>query len=228
MTGFQYQEINAGAFRLASWQRISDPAGVYKIYIEGDGHAFDSRGRATDDPTPRADLVRRLAMADPDPNIVYLARPCQYIKGEICAQRHWTTARFAPEIIFAIHDAVRKITGKNPVVLIGYSGGAQVAGLITVSKQGLNVRKIITIAGNLDHEAWTRYHKLPPLNESMNLDSYRRQFAAVKQVHYVGENDDIIPPRLVKEFVENNAAVIVVRGADHASGWEKYFSLNKL
>lgn len=48
---FVYREIQTRDFTLATWQKITDPDGVYKIYIEGDGHAFNARGRATNDPT---------------------------------------------------------------------------------------------------------------------------------------------------------------------------------
>ena len=122
---YVYKEIPTKEFKLASYQKITSPKGVYKIYIEGDGHAFNAHGRATQDPTPRGMLVRELAFKDKSPNVVYLARPCQYVKSEICSKRHWTTARFAPEVINAEYEAVREIAGKNPVILIGFSGGAK-------------------------------------------------------------------------------------------------------
>lgn len=220
---FVYREIQTRDFTLATWQKITDPDGVYKIYIEGDGHAFNARGRATNDPTPRGTLVRELAFGDPSPNVVYLSRPCQYVKSEICSKRHWTTARFAPEIINAEYDAVRQIAGNSPIILIGFSGGAQAAGLIAAAKPGLNVEEIITVAGNLDHLAWTQYQKVPPLNESLNLESYRKQFAKIPQTHYVGGNDKVIPPFLVKEFVGSGKRVIKVPNATHNSGWESIY-----
>lgn len=223
-TDFVYKEIPTRDFTLASWQKITDPFGTYKIYIEGDGYAFNAHGRATQDPTPKGTLVRELAFGDNNPNVVYLARPCQYIKSPICSKRHWTTARFAPEVINAEYAAVKQIAGDNPVILIGFSGGAQVAGLIASAKQGLNVKKIITIAGNLDHLAWTQYHNLPPLNESMNLESYRKQFAQISQIHYVGSDDKVMPPVLVRDFVGESCNLIEVRGATHNSGWEKIYS----
>lgn len=168
--------------------------------------------------------MRELAFEDDSPNVVYLARPCQYIKRPICSKRHWTTARFAPEVINAEYAAVKQIADGNPVILIGFSGGAQVAGLIASAKQGLNVKKIITIAGNLDHLAWTQYHNLPPLNESMNLESYRKQFAQIPQIHYVGSDDKVMPPVLVRDFVGESCNLIEVRGATHNSGWEKIYS----
>ncbi len=187
---YVYKEVETRNFTIVTWQKITNPQGVYKIYIEGDGYAFNSHGKATQDPTPRGTLVRELALGDNSPNVVYIARPCQYIKSPICSKRHWTTARFAPEIINAEYETIRQIAGNNPVVLVGFSGGAQVAGLVATAKRGLNVKKIITIAGNLDHLAWTQYHNLPPLNESMNLESYRTQFAKLPQIHYVGRNDE--------------------------------------
>lgn len=216
---FAYKEIQAGEFKLASWQKITEPQGVYKIYIEGDGYAFDAGGRPTKNPTPKSTLVRELAFGDNTPNVIYLARPCQYVTSPICSKRHWTTARFAPEIINASFSAVQQIAGDNPVILVGFSGGAQIAGLISAAKKGLNVKKIITIAGNLDHLAWTRYHNLPPLSESMNLENYRQPFAEIPQLHYVGSQDNIIPPHLVKDFIQNDEQVITIPNATHNTGW---------
>ena len=87
-TDFVYKEIPTRGFMLASWQKITEPFGTYKIYIEGDGYAFNAHGRATQDPTPRGTLVRELAFGDNNPNVIYLARPCQYVKSPICSTRH--------------------------------------------------------------------------------------------------------------------------------------------
>lgn len=221
---FVYKEIETRDFTIATWQKITNPAAPYKIYIEGDGYAFNSYGRATQDPTPHGTLVRELAFGDNNSNVIYLSRPCQYVKSPICTQRHWTTARFAPEIINAEYEAIKQIVGNQPVILIGFSGGAQVAGLVATAKPELNIKKIITIAGNLDHLAWTQYHNLPPLNESMNLESYRKQFAKIPQIHYVGSNDEVMPPILVREFIKNDDLIIEVNGASHNEGWGKIYN----
>lgn len=221
---YVYKEVETRNFTIVTWQKITNPQGVYKIYIEGDGYAFNSHGKPTHAPTPRGTLVRELAFGDKSPNVIYLARPCQYIKSPMCSQRHWTTARFAPEIINAEYETIRQIAGNNPVVLVGFSGGAQVAGLVATAKRGLNVKKIITIAGNLDHLAWTQYHNLPPLNEAMNLESYHKQFAELPQIHYVGNHDKVMPPILIREFVDNDDLIIEVDGASHNEGWESIYN----
>lgn len=221
---FVYKEIETRDFTIATWQKITNSHAVYKIYIEGDGYAFNAHGKATQDPTPHGTLVRELAFGDNSPNVIYLARPCQYVKNPICSKRHWTTARFTSEIINAEYEAIKNIAGNNPVILVGFSGGAQVAGLVATAKPELNIKKIITIAGNLDHLAWTQYHNLPPLNESMNLESYRKQFAKIPQIHYVGSNDEVMPPILVREFIKNDDLIIEVNGASHNEGWGKIYN----
>jgi len=215
-----YKEVHTKNFNIATWQKITDPDSVYKIYIEGDGHAFNSKGRATQDPTPKGTLVRELAFGDNNSNVIYLSRPCQYIKSPICSKRYWTTARFAPEIIDAEYDAIKQIVGNNPVILVGFSGGAQVVGLIASTKSDLNIKKIITIAGNLDHSIWTEHHRLPPLNESMNLVDYQEQFFKIPQIHYAGQNDNIIPIALTEQFIKNKSLIIIVPNATHNSGWK--------
>lgn len=217
---YVYKEVGTRDFTIATWQKITNPQGVYKIYIEGDGYAFNAHGKPTQDPTPHGTLVRELTFGDDSPNVVYLARPCQYIKSPICSKRHWTTARFAPEVINAEYEAIKQIAGNHPVILIGFSGGAQIAGLVATAKPGLNVKKIIIIAGNLNHLAWTQYHNLPPLNESMNLENYKKQYKKIPQIHYVGSRDEVIPPHLVKDFINDDTLVVEVNEATHNTGWE--------
>ncbi len=112
---FVYKEVETRNFTLASWQKVTNPAAPYKIYIEGDGYAFNARGKATQDQTPRGTLVRELAFGDDSQNVIYFARPCQYIKSPICSKRHWTTARFALEVINAEYEAIKNIADNNPV-----------------------------------------------------------------------------------------------------------------
>lgn len=118
---FVYKEVETRNFTLASWQKVTNPAAPYKIYIEGDGYAFNARGKATQDQTPRGTLVRELAFGDDSQNVIYFARPYQYIKSPICSKRHWTTARFALEVINAEYEAIKNIADNNPVKTPDYA-----------------------------------------------------------------------------------------------------------
>ena len=222
---FVNKNIQTNSFKIATWQKINNPDSVYKIYIEGDGYAFNAYGQPTKDPTPKSNLMRELAFNDKNQNVVYLSRPCQYIKSGICTQQYWTTARFAPEVINAEYEVIKQIAGNNPVILIGFSGGAQIAGLTAVTKQDLNIKKVITIAGNLDHVAWTKYHHLPQLDKSLNLADYKQSFQTIPQTHYVGSNDKVIPDFLVKNMVNGKGEIITIKGASHNTGWKDIYPM---
>lgn len=94
---------------MASWQRVVNPSARHILYIEGDGYAFDEHGKATKNPTPHGGLVRELAFADPNQNVIYLARPCQFVQDEKCEQKDWTTARFSKEVIESTAEAIKKL-----------------------------------------------------------------------------------------------------------------------
>lgn len=218
-SNYVYEEISTRQFELASWQKIEKPGAPLTVYIEGDGYAFNSEGRASSNPTPRTTTMREMAFRDKDANVAYLARPCQYVTDEKCRKKYWTTGRFAPEVITAEAEAVRSLqkkSGSKEVILIGYSGGAMVAGLIAVQNPDIKVKKLITIAGLLEHHRWAQYHQVPPLKDSLDLRDYRSAFEKIPQVHFAGEKDKIIPAGL-SPAKEN---LIIAKGASHSRGWE--------
>lgn len=221
LTDFRFQTQTVPPYIVASWYQITEPGAPIRIYIEGDGNAFDMTGQPTDNPTPNSPFLRELAANDTNSNVAYLGRPCQYMQTGACQVKDWTTGRFSPQIIQSMNQAVnalRKKAQTNEVILIGYSGGAQVAGLIAV--QNPAVKEVITVAGVLDIEAWTSYHKDPPLTDSLNLKDYKAAFDKIPQKHFVGERDKIVPPELIKQFVADESTVIVVPKATHSGGYE--------
>jgi hypothetical protein len=221
---FLYKDIETNTFALASWQKIGDKNSVVKIYIEGDGASFDAYGMPTKDPTPKGRLIRELAFGDMSSNVVYLARPCQFAMNDMCSVRHWTTARFSYEVIDSTYEAIKNIAKDREIILIGFSGGAQVASLVAVLKRDLRIKKVITIAGNLDHLAWTQYHKISHLSESLNLSDYKNEYFKIPQKHYVGGQDNVVPSSLVFDFVKDkNIDVEVVEKATHSKGWDAVY-----
>ena len=218
--GFIYKEIKTRTFTIATWQKITSPTEDVRIYIEGDGYSFNSKGFPTTNPTPKSKLVRNLAFNDPNSNVLYIARPCQFAKDNLCSEKYWTTARFSKEVIDSIKEVIDlSINKQQNIILIGYSGGAQIAGLLS---QQIKVKKIITIAGVLDNRAWTNYHKLKPLTESLNF-TYNNS-VNFQQIHFVGENDKVIPLKLTKKII-GDYNIIVVPDATHSKGWEKVMNL---
>ncbi len=217
---FTYKEIQTDGFRLASWQKIEQPNKPFYIFIEGDGHSFTSRGRPTSNPTPRGGTLRKIAFTSTQANVVYLGRPCQFVTDETCVQTDWTTARFSQKAVDSTAQAIKSITNQ-PVTLIGFSGGAQIAGLVAVLNPEIKIKKLISIAGNLDHEAWVKKKKLIPLKDSISLADYRKQYLKFPQLHYVGEKDTVIPKEITYDFVDNENLIILYPEASHGYGWDK-------
>ncbi len=197
-------------YTVATLQKITDPTAPIHIYIEGDGHAFDSHGHATDDPTPRSRFVRNLMTTDNAPNVAYIARPCQFVMDDKCNVRDWTTGRFSRTMVDSVANAIKSVAGARPVILVGYSGGAMIAGLVIQKHPEINIKKWITIAGVLNHNDWTKHFNDTPLTHSLNLDTLPH----ISGVHYVVKNDKVVPNTLSQKWLAGQK-VIVISNATH-------------
>ena len=168
---FVERKINTSTgIALASYIKDTSSTEPVYIYVEGDGYAFNSMGKATKDPTPKGTFLRELAFGDERRNVVYLARPCQYIMSKVCSQVDWTSGRYSPRNVKATMEAINQIASGRRVVLIGFSGGALMSGLV-IQNSNIKVNRWITISGLLNHKKWAAYHKTPSLNKSLSNDS---------------------------------------------------------
>jgi dienelactone hydrolase len=204
--GWQSIQIPAGQFELAAFLPVLPKLAPHlTLYFEGDGFAWVGGTQASADPTPNNPIALRLALAQPEGSAAYLARPCQYVDAETsaCSRRYWTDLRFAPEVIEATDRAVdilkQKFTATR-LTFVGYSGGAAVAALVAARRN--DVVQLITVAGNLDHRAWTAYHHLSPLTGSQNPIDERERLQPISQFHFSGGKDTLIPPRLIESYAD--------------------------
>lgn len=206
--------IHTADYVLLSIQKITDNRMSVRIYVEGDGNAYTAKGYATNDPTPKSFFLRDVAFSDPTPNVVYLARPCQFIKDKNYDKIDWTTGRFSQKIVDNVAQAIEQIADGKETVLIGYSGGALLTGLI-INRYGhrLKTVKWITIAGLLNHSAWTKYFNYVPLKDSLDLD----YIPDIAQTHYIAKKDRIIPYKLTAKYV-NEKDCIFIEDATHSKG----------
>jgi pimeloyl-ACP methyl ester carboxylesterase len=206
---YVFSDIQTQIFKIAVWQKNSNLKAPLRVYIEGDGDAFNYRGAPTSNPTPSNKLVRSLAFNDPAPNVAYIARPCQFVKDKNCSKKYWTSARFSKEVVDSMTDTIKQISNGGEIILIGYSGGAQIAQMLN-----LKPLKIITIAGVLNHEEWTKFFNDEPLKDSLPAPKLKK----VPQVHFVGGKDKIVPPELF------DISKRIIPNATHTKGWLKVSS----
>ena len=215
---FEAKQIETEHFSIAVWEKKTIQNGEpLRIYFEGDGS-----------PNPYHKVAFDFAQKDKTPNVIYVARPCQWSDEKLCKKEPqiYKEARFHPLIIRDMQELTQYLLRKHKAPeaeLIGYDGGAVIALNMAVR---VPTQRIITIAGITDVDAYTTYNDLPKMNEDEveNPASQLALLAQIPQVHYVGQNDDITPRRLVERFVGRmqnpvSAVVNVVSGTGHTD-WE--------
>lgn len=202
------------------------------IYIEGDGFAYVSRSKPSDNPTPKTPVGLQLALQDTgNHSIYYIARPCQYIDDEIfskrCTKKYWTTHRYAPEIIDSLNHTINHIKSNTDITsfnLVGFSGGGNIAGLLAMQRD--DIESIRSVAGNLDNDFFTKYHKVSDMPYSLNMADYADKLSSTPQIHYISENDAFVPSEITKSYLnklphKNCTKVINVKNTTHLEGWDK-------
>jgi dienelactone hydrolase len=146
-----------------------------------------------------------------------------------CNQELWTSARFAETVIDSSNHAIdllKQQFGASSLRLIGYSGGGAIAALVAARRS--DVIQLVTVAGNLDHEAWTRHHSISPLHRSLNPADAWHALARIPQVHFIGENDRNIGPFVIDAYLERfpdgqRPPVHLVKDADHYCCWMEHW-----
>ena len=214
--GFIDKKIETEYLTFSVWEKEGIENGKpLRIYLEGDGN-----------PNPKDKIALYYAEQDPTKNVIYLARPCQWSEDKICKTKPeiYKEQRFHPEIMREIEEVVLYLKSKYKapeVELIGYDGGATVA--LNLASQ-MNVKRVITIAGILDTNAYTRYNDLQDMPDAQNPADKLSVLAEVEQIHYVGSQDEMTPRRAAERFVAKmqspkSASVRSVNGIGH-SDWK--------
>jgi serine hydrolase FSH1 len=236
--GFHNQTIETKFFNLFTSIKIkADASDKIVFYIEGDGHAWKHRNKLSDDPTPKNPISLKLALNDSRSNVVYLARPCQYIeksKRENCFPKYWSSHRYSKQVVESMNEAITKIksqTGTSKIELIGFSGGGVIAILIAAKRN--DVSKVTTVAANIDHESWSEWHEISNLGGSLTPMDHLSELKSIKQFHYWGSKDDIVPYKTQSSFIahfENNPLFNyrVIPGFTHDCCWVEYWQENTI
>jgi hypothetical protein len=223
---FKKKLVKGGDFWITTYQKIEDPAKPFVFYIEGDGVAFVNRYKVSHNPTPRQHMLIKLAAMDQRPNVVYVARPCQFTPMNLnpkCTNSYWTTKRLSDDSVDAINEVIMSINKKKEFNLVGFSGGGGIAVLIAARNK--LARDIITISGNLDHKAFTTHHNVTPMLGSMNPIDYAKKINKIPQLHLSGGKDKTVPPFIAdgyrQESKSNCVKHMIFEDNTHLYGWEQ-------
>ncbi len=204
----------------------SAPPHRLTVYIEGDGAAWRTRTRVSDNPTPRDPVALALAIRQPSGSSAYVGRPCQYVNlaGVFCPASFWTDGRYGREAVALVGRAVdlaMAAAGADEAVLVGFSGGGTLATLLAATRD--DVVHLITVAAPLDIYGWTGFHGVSPLAASLDPLDYMAALSAVAQDHFEGGSDAVVPPRVNDRFFERSRTATVMRHRmaefDHTCCW---------
>lgn len=190
--------IRGAGFRHQLFSRTPGEGRTLWVFIDGDGYPYSRAGTAvSNDPTPRRALALELAVVTSGP-VLYLGRPCNFSvrKDPECNAQYWTSQRYSSAVVASMVAAVQKYAADRfqQIVLIGYSGGGTLA--VLMAPQLDRTAAVVTLAANLDIDAWTHWHDYLPLTGSMNPSQMPSMPASIAQWHLVGDRDTNTPPWL--------------------------------
>jgi pimeloyl-ACP methyl ester carboxylesterase len=184
--------LHGTAFQHHAFAAVRGAPGLLVLFIEGDGSPWVGGGRQiAADPTPRVPLALELAVSTPA-SVLYLGRPCylEVKRPPECSEPLWTSERYSSAIVASMSAAATTYIAERhfeQVLILGYSGGGTLAALMAGNLP--HVSGLVTIAGNLDPDAWAQLHGYLPLQGSLNPSLEPLLPADLKQWYLVGERD---------------------------------------
>jgi len=119
-----------------------------------------------------------------------------------CDPALWTRGRFSEPAVAMVSqavDAVVKQAGARRITLIGHSGGGAMAALIAARRS--DVVCLSSVAAPLDTAAWTSAIGVSPLRTSLNPADQVARLRGIRQVHFTGGRDEVVPPASIARYM---------------------------
>lgn len=222
------RNIQTDSFELVAYERVRQKGESATVYIEGDGITYTKFGKPAIDPTPASPLALHLASRDKSPNVIYLARPCQYTDEpeKLCDQNvFWTDGRYSKPVVNAMDEALDNIKSYYNLKgfdIVGWGGGGTIATLLA-ARRG-DIYTVRTVAGNLDHRETAAHLNTRPYDKSMNPVDIAEQIADTPQYHFIGKYDIAVPSRAMHKFLDAAGETSCIRysvidSVSHERGW---------
>lgn len=223
--GLEVVHVSAGRFPSVIYMKhaadAAAPDTTLTVFLESDGVPWRGGRQPSADPTTHRPLALELLIRSPAP-AAYITRPCYHgLHSDKCTAEHWTGARYSSEIVDSMAATVREAQHRlraTEVALVGYSGGGTLAVLIAERLE--NVARVVTIAANLDTDAWTEHHKYLPLSQSLNpaLSDRPHEWP---ELHLRGSNDAVVPAASTARYFARypRAQQRTIEDFDHVCCW---------
>jgi hypothetical protein len=230
------RHINTEDFTLTAFERVRKEGGVANIYIEGNGGIItplskdDLNLKLNRSFTPQNPVALHLSTFDNTSNVIYLARPCQYVPSHsIHSVKQCKGQENAPRIysqtaIKSMNDALSEIksrygfTGFN---LIGVGGGGAVAVILTAQRD--DILSLRTVSGHLNLTPLHKGEDKSDMAGALNPLDYAPLISQVPQHHFIGDHDKMLTPEVYMSYLDASAPrkclrFSIVEDASHDKG----------
>jgi hypothetical protein len=114
---------------------------------------------------------------------------------------------------------------------LGQGGGATIAALLAAQRS--DVLTLRSVAGILDTDAFSDVHGQPHARQSLNPADFAEKLRSVPQVHFIGGQDEIVPPAVLNSYLQKLGDLscvdyMLIQEASHDSSWvDKWSELLK-
>jgi len=192
------------------------------VFIDGDGAPWQRYNRVAFDPTPDEPLLLQWFLTAEVPAI-YLGRPCYFdLNDKACSAYWFTHGRYSEPVVSSLVSVLSENIANRDIILVGHSGGATLAMLMAAKLS--QVKAVVTIAGNLNVQAWTKHHQYTDLLGSLDPSLRQTATQTIKQVHFYSPLDAVIKTEWVKIFSTSqlNSIVVALPVKGHNQAWVGY------
>lgn len=224
------RDVAAGPFTLKGYERVHQKGEVADLYIEGSDFVTVDGTISELNPTPKRPVGLELAAMDPNANVIWLARPCQYRKSMVgeasCPTKYLTTHMFAPEVLTAYNTALSDIKARYQLTgfnLVGFGSGGGLAAILAGQRD--DVKTLRTVAGLLDTQTYAATHGLPGFEASFNPIDSVPNLVNKPQHHYIAQFDGVVPNTVYHSFAQafgddRCLGYTFIQDVDHTYAWQ--------
>lgn len=217
-TGFNASATPTHLHPLTLWRKGREKLPVI-VVVESDGLAYLDYNTPSPDPTPNDPygfwLAMYLASALPSYDVVYAARPCQFLdEKELpkCRPGLWLNDRFGAEAQALVSAAIPAELAPRRKIYVGVSGGGVIAAHLALNAKDADM--LIGVAAPMSLNDWAEHHNVRTFADADDPAAHAKELKRIPTASFAGKNDTVVPAAFASTKYN---PVFVLPNATHAN-----------